>query len=380
MQINVFSAETVEELVAQMSEDRLFSFVSVHCNADLDVSALIQSRRSGAVIGATSCLGAMTQHGQTSGLAAFAITDPDGSYGAAMFPIGDDPSETARAATLAALRDADRAGERPDLVWMAGTPGHEEDLIRGIEAVLGPDVPIIGGSAADNTVSGDWFVFDRAATAPEGVVVSVLFPSRPLSFAYQSGYAPTEKSGIATDVSGRTIKEINGRPAIEVYSEWTDGDITASTDGPRPILSESTLWPLGREMATYGDVPYYLLAHPAATGSTGALEMFANVDQGEELTLMTGSIRSLTERAGRTAALARSAGRLEGAPVSGALMIYCGGCMLAVKDALDDVTRGVKDALDGAPFVGAFTFGEQGQILKTGNRHGNLMISCIVFS
>ena len=94
---------------------------------------------------------------------------------------------------------------------------------------------------------------------------------------------------------------------------------------------------------------------------------------------MTGTQNSLVERAGRVASLARAAGRMEDGPVAGALMVYCGGCMLSVQDRLHEVVEGVSTALGGAPFLGTFTFGEQGAILGAGNRHGNLMISCIVF-
>ena len=61
-------------------------------------------------------------------------------------------------------------------------------------------------------------------------------------------------------------------------------------------------------------------------------------------------------------------------------MVYCGGCMLAVQDKMDDVVTGVRDAVGTAPFLGVFTFGEQGPILEGRNAHGNLMISCITFA
>ena len=53
--------------------------------------------------------------------------------------------------------------------------------------------------------------------------------------------------------------------------------------------------------------------------------------------------------------------------------------MLSVQDQLDEVVSGVNLELDRAPFLGAFTFGEQGNLIRGGNRHGNLMISCIIF-
>ena len=53
--------------------------------------------------------------------------------------------------------------------------------------------------------------------------------------------------------------------------------------------------------------------------------------------------------------------------------------MLAVQEHMDKVAAGIDQALGGAPFLGVFTFGEQGPVLNYENRHGNLMISCVTF-
>ena len=57
---------------------------------------------------------------------------------------------------------------------------------------------------------------------------------------------------------------------------------------------------------------------------------------------------------------------------------YCGGCKLAVDEEIGRVAQSVNDALDGAPFIGCFTFGEQGYLIDR-SVHGNLMISAIAF-
>lgn len=381
MDIRVGSGATLQEAARSLGEGS-FHFASVHVNCETGLDPIETSNLPGALHGSTSCLGAMTNDGQTSGVAIFGISDAEGAYGTGLSSFDKGPRLSASEATKSALRDADRVGEQPDLIWVSATPGTEEDVVEGIQDVVGSDIPIIGGSAADNSVAGNWFVFDGRTTEPEGVVVSVLFPSRPISFAYQNGYSPTAHTGRVTKAAGRVLKEIDGKPAMEVYSSWTGNAVAEVGHGETSsaILSASTLWPLGREISQVGQVPFYLLAHPAVAHENGEIELFATVHEGEELTLMNGTEQSLVERAGRVAALARKTGRQCDEPVSGALMIYCGGCMLSVQDHLPSVVEGVNEALGGAPFLGAFTFGEQGALLKAGNRHGNLMISCIVFS
>jgi len=46
--------------------------------------------------------------------------------------------------------------------------------------------------------------------------------------------------------------------------------------------------------------------------------------------------------------------------IAGGLVIYCAGCMLTVQDQMDNVVGHLNDALEGRPFLGSFTFGEQG--------------------
>ena len=53
--------------------------------------------------------------------------------------------------------------------------------------------------------------------------------------------------------------------------------------------------------------------------------------------------------------------------------------MLHVRERMDEVVDGVREAMPNAAFLGAFTFGEQGAIVDSCNRHGNLMISALTF-
>ena len=361
------------------------SFVFAAINAQHDAETVrTELSRFGAraTHAATSCLGAMTDAGDLTqdgaGVAVFAIDDPDGDYGTGYHAITDDARNAARIATQNALVAADRSGEIPDVVWVTATPGQEEDVLAGIEDVIGRDVPIIGGSAADNSVSGDWYVLTSDQSGQQGVVVSTLFPSTEVSFAYLNGYAPTAHHGTVTKVDGRKLIEIDGRPALEVYDAWTDADFdTPASGSTENILSAATLWPIGREVSQVQGIANYLLAHPAISNGDGSIDLFADLYEGETITQMTGTSTALAERAERVARQARP-GR--GTGIAGALMVYCGGCMLSIRDKMDVVLSGTTAALDGAPFLTHFSFGEQGQIVGGGNRHGNLMISCLVFS
>lgn len=338
-----------------------------------------------AVHGSSSCLGVMTQAGPIvdgPSLALFGVRDEAGGFGvgAATPDEAADPSACAGLALQRAIEAAGRQGEVPALVWLTAAPGHEEACIAGLEALLGPEVPVVGGSAADDAVAGGWYQFTRTGSHGDAVVVSALFPSGRVVSAFQSGYTPSSTRGVVTRAVGRTLHEIDGRPAAEVYDAWTQGAIAATLGVGGSVLASTTLAPLGRRVGEVGGVPYYRLAHPATVHPDGAIDLFADIAVGDELVLMQGDVDALLTRAGRVAVDARALARLAPADVAGALVVFCAGCMLTVRERMDQVVAGLVDGLGGAPFLGGFTFGEQGCFVGGENRHGNLMISVTVFA
>lgn len=376
----------IEDLASALRLDArgMPDFVAVHFGVDLPAAelqdAMVARFGSTALHGGSSCLGVMTQESVNiasgAGLGALAIWDPEGSFGTASTDLGIDAVDAARKATHAALAAAGRPGEIPDLVWLTVAPGREEQVLSGIRAVVGDETLIVGGSAADNDVSGKWAQFGPLDTHSEGVVVSVLFPSTSVASAYQSGYAPTGDSGVVTRVAGRRLFEIDGQPAAKVYQGWSNNAVLAAADAPQSILAAATLWPLGRVTREIAGVPFHLLVHPSVSNPDGSIDLFADVAEGDRLWQMRGSADSLTQRAGRVARQARDdcAGDL-----GGALVIYCGGCMLAVRDRMEEVQHGINAALGDVPWLGVFTFGEQGVPNGGMVKHGNLMISCTAF-
>lgn len=337
-----------------------------------------------AIHGSTSCLGVMTEAGFHApdgvGLGLFAVIDPDGAFGVGAARAGDDSVAASSAATQAAIAAAGRTGEVPSLLWLSAAPGAEESVVRGIGAVVGDDVPVVGGSAADNTVSGEWKLFDAAHEYTDAVVVSALFPSSRVVSAFQSGYSPTSKTGRVTRAEGRRILEIDGRPAARVYDEWTDGAIHDALEAGGNILSKTTLHPLGRRVGVVGGAPYYRLAHPDSVTADGGLSLFADVQVGDTVVLMEGSVDGLVTRAGRVAHEAMDRASLDATNVAGALVVFCAGCMLTVKDDMETVVAGLREALPNKPFLGVFTFGEQGCMAGGENVHGNLMISATLLA
>jgi hypothetical protein len=375
--------EAFEQLHAQLGTTPDVLLVHASAGHRLDIVAAELARLAPGVPlrGGTSSRGGMTNAGHVRGtdtrvgLVLWGANDPAGAFGVAGGDLGDAPREAASDAVRAAVRAAGRPGEQPDLVWLTAAPGLEEEILGGITDVFGADVPVIGGSSADDDVLGDWRQLANGRVYEGGLAVTVMYLSSRPGVSFHSGYAVTDRRGVVTRASGRTIHEIDGRPAAQVYDEWSNGVLGALPADGGSALALTTMTPLG---TFRGGDDVRVLLHPEHVEPDGSLRLFANVEEGEEIALMRGTEDALATRATRVVGAARDALEPGGTP-TGALVIYCAGCMMAIEGRMDEVADGIDEALAGAPFLGAFSFGEQGCLVDYGNRHGNLMISAVVF-
>ena len=390
--------EAVDALVAQIRPEEAPELVFVFYGCGHDDALLHRRLRarfpSAGLIGGTSSGGVLSERGASGpdAIGLLCLSDPEGDYGVAAGPLGEDAAAAAEALLHEAIRVAGAPGELPELVWVYQVPGREEHVLRGLRRVVGDRCPIIGGSSADEDVSGRWRQFGPQGPLVDGLVVAVLLPSSPIGFAFQGGYEPAGPSGIVTGIgfrpagisgvvtatTGREIVSIDGEPAALVYNRWTEGCITAQLDGGT-VLAETTMFPLATLAGQADGVSQFLLMHPESVTPQGALRTFCDLQAGARVYAMRGDRQRLVERACKVVEQARAALPDPDERPAGVLLVYCGGCKLAVGPQIGDVARTVAQSLGAVPFLSCFTFGEQGHLIER-NGHGNLMISAIVFA
>ncbi len=145
-----------------------------------------------------------------------------------------------------------------------------------------------------------------------------------------------------TRADGRTLYEVDGRPAAEVYNEWTRGKLDTELETGGNVLAKTTLSPLGIAR-NVGAAEMFLLAHPERVDrGDHSLSLFTEVRKGEKVVLMRSSPAALKQRGANVARRAIDWGRLDTEQLVGAYFIYCGGCLLAIEnDAASMVSQPV---------------------------------------
>jgi hypothetical protein len=341
----------------------------------------------------TSSLGVLTNEGFIKGktvVAVLLVASDDFVFGVSGTDLAKykTPQETGKNAALAAIKDAGKtASDKPDIIIINGTPRRNDDMeiLDGIASVVGKEVPVIGGTAGNETNDPTWRQMTRTQIFDNGMLLTVVYTERKIGWAFESGFRITDKGGIATKTNGRVLYEIDGKPALDVYSSWL---------GPQFLENLKTLE--FAEMAKYtaanplarvirgdkGQLGYYTL-HPVPSADdlkNKTLSLGGPLPQGSEIKLFSSSWQTVLSRAEGIPSQALIRGNMKAQDALFGLMIICRGAFTTLPESeqlkLPILTNNV---VSGMPFIGVISRGEQGPIEGIRNVNANLVESMTVF-
>ena len=350
-----------------------FGFLS--CTVGVDVEALRQQLVAllpdVPFVGVTSCRSVIGSGKLLSGAtAASALWLCGGGVRAVV--VGQTAANEASGKTLARAALTELNG-KPSFALFHGTPGTEEPLLRGLAPEL-KSTPLLGGSAADDDISGKWSVFTHQSRYPAGAALALVEWTGKVAAQWVSGAMPTEHKGVVTRAQGRTIYEIDGKPAAVVYDAWMGGGLADSLTRGDVILGKTTMTPLGVQRSSG-----ITLIHPERVVlPSKAIATFAEVSQGETVMLVRSTPLGMQGRPANLVARGLSESGITPAGLKGVILVYCAGCMLAIDAATATMVNSVQSVSGSAPIVGAFHFGEQGCHAPGRPEHGNLMTGALL--
>ena len=327
----------------------------------------IKSLTNTPIIGCTSSTAIMTHD---------SYENPETGYTAMMTFFGDivvgvagkekrnmeDPKAIGREIAEEALKEM--KGEKPNCFFMTATPGDEEAYIEGIQDIIGP-VPIFGGTAADNDVSGKWKIICDNKVISNGCAVALIKSDTEVKNVLEHGYNETGQAGIITNVhERRELKSIDNVDALKKYSEWTrfnEDDLMGGN-----ILTESIFDPLGVK-----DPIGRLIAirHPMSSKSDGTINV------GGDLVTNTAIIHMHMEPKDMLESIKTTIEEL--GDCDSYFLVHCGGRRLglALKGMEQEIYKTVKEVLKDKEFLMVFTFGEYGTYNHSANTVGGLSLS-----
>lgn len=325
------------------------------------------------VIGCTSSGAIMTPDGIISGEDGFAgmmvLEDNELIVGVASSPRGNDPRATGRKIAREAMADAGKK-HAPVAFAMFTSPAEEEYYLKGIQDELG-EIPMFGGSAADDAVVGEWKVFCENQSFGDGCAVALFYTTKEIKNVFTGAYQETDNVGIVTKVEDdRRIVEIDHVPALKKYAEWTG--LNADDLMGQNLLVASIPMALGVK-TIQGDLT--AVRHPMVGNPDYSFNVGAKVAEKTAIIQLQNDVDGLIEGA------VTSIKELKQDFKAGAMfLVHCGGRKLHIGDRVDEDFVAIKNAAGDTPFIVAFTFGEYGQRNHSGATIGGLSLSFTGFS
>jgi len=237
-------AGVARALVAQLASPQLkIAFVFAHCRLDPQVLVAELGALAAPVVGcsALSVIGAIRPPGSREP-AAVAL----GLYGdwvragvgvatelskAALIRGRDAVHQAARGIALTA--DALDPGRHVAITLFDGKSNHEEAFCIS-SAAAAPQIRFVGGGASTYEVDVKTYVWADGAVHSDAAVVVVLESELPFHAVSSSHLEPTELITVVTSATGRSIDELDGRPAARRLRQLVNG-IGDSLDEPRPL-------------------------------------------------------------------------------------------------------------------------------------------------
>ena len=178
---NAYEAGLEAAKMAGKSKDAKLVFAYMSCDYKIkDVIKGIKEVYDCPVIGNTSFTGVIMPQGYVGGDKPFVgimvLSDPNMIVGVGF--ADRKAFQSARDAGEAATKHARTMtkmpyNDEPDVMYMTASPTEEEFFLKGANRVVGR-VPLFGGSAADNTIEGNWKLYLDGKVTSEGVAVALI--------------------------------------------------------------------------------------------------------------------------------------------------------------------------------------------------------------
>src|SRR4051812_30507102 len=130
--------------------------------------------------------------------------------------VSESPRDAGRRAAAGALNAIDSSiGSRVLLMFVDTRSGDQAEVIAGAYESAGPAVPLAGGAAGGK----DPFQIGEGKTYTDSVVAVSLVSPGPIGVGVSHGCQPRSAPSIVTKADGRTVLQLDGRRAEDVYLE-----------------------------------------------------------------------------------------------------------------------------------------------------------------
>jgi hypothetical protein len=270
--------------------------------------------------------------------------------------VSANPREAGRRAVGSALSAIDSSvGSRVLLMFVDTRSGDQAEVIEGAYLAAGPSVPLAGGAAG----GPDPFQIGEGKTYTDSVVAVAITTPGPIGVGVAHGCSPRSAPSIVTKADGRTVLQLDGRRAEDVYLEKLGLADRVLQDWEFEAVS--VVHPLAQPELS-GDVR---LRHVLGRTPEGGLECATHLPANAAVEFTDEEPDGIVVSAWDAVTLAQK--KLGGEPTRAALIFDCAGRKRALAVHGEELNREAGTLIRSLgdtppPLAGLYTHGEIGRV------------------
>jgi hypothetical protein len=317
-----------------------------------------------------------TTHGEIAPGGPWDGTVAVAALGGAGFSVGTAVAEQVsghqREAGAKVAKEANAVDERPYQVLLLLTDGlirDQEEILRGCYSVLGAQVPLFGGAAADGwRMTGTYLMADGRVLG-DAVVAAMIASDAPLSVSVRHGFRLVGPAMFVTSAANGRVLTLDDRPAMDVYLDRLGAPPRAYTDADA-FVEFALSHPLGLQRRSGIDARNLSTEVDLEGRSIGG---GGGIDPGGLAWAMAGDEESIL--AAVDAACQDATAGLHGRVPIGMLTFSCAALRAVIGE--EGIRReGVRleKGVCGAPFAGFYTYGEIARVRGISGFHNQTLV------
>ena len=345
----------------------IITFISPIFDQEVVMKGIHSIIRDTPLVGCSSA-GSISIHGShKDSVAVFIISSNSIEFSCG---IGYDISKNSRLAGSKAAKQASAHAHNIKQAYIMlsdSLAGNNTDVLRGSQEILGTRFPIIGGGAAYQYINNEIFTDSVAGVLISGDIR--------LGIGKSIGWQPIGKPHKVTKTKSNIIKEIDKKIAVELYKEYFE---EIKNEG---IAKLGINYPIGIRLANKNRE--YFTRVPLRIEEDGSLMLNADIQEGEDISLMIGDKDLILESA-RKASL-EALNDIKNTKIKFALVFSDIARLLLLRKDADKEIAIVKEVIGrNIPILGCYTSGEYAPFdtaeLKGQCHFNNHSISVVLFS
>lgn len=321
-------------------------------------AALQEGASPGPVVLGVSTAGEFTQSDESTGTAsAFALAGDYRVFAGIGHGLRENVENAVMQATSSLPTEVAGYPHRTALLLLDGLAGAGEEATLLAAAVLGPEVQLVGCCASDDWQLTRTMVGCDQHIAADALCISMIFSKQPLGIGVCHGHTVASEPRIITRSEGNIVREIDGRPAWDVWQELTrplamrDGVELGNPDSRSDVLQFFARYEAGIRQGKDLRIrmPLLLLEH-------GAIGFACGMPEGTQIQLVDSTQKRQLASARAAAKQART--RLGECTVAGALVFDCACRKLLLGEQFVNAVHDISQELGNVPVAGFESYGE----------------------